>query len=170
MPPHRVVLSSGLFALALAVAQSAVADGVKDKADDFSAKIAHQAGTSIPAPQRPDNAGADVGTITNAGPVIVGSVTDGPALTNGQLDTPLGDGFDAEKWELDETLGKPIIAITDRGLAEKGHPEGLSGLGADTASMQRGLSLEGAATPQGAMASSPVVSSIMGSLKDVPGL
>lgn len=135
---HHLALYCGVFVLALAGPQVASA--------------ASEAAVAI---------GADIGKVADAGPAIIGALMDPTELANAKSDSALGVGLDLEEWDLDDNIGKPIFSAVDKGLAAKGHPEGLSGMGVDTGAVQQGLSLEGAAAPSGALNSSPVVSSVL---------
>jgi len=112
---------------------------------------------------------ADVGTISDAGPVILGTVLDSKELGQTQSDLPVS-GFDASDWQLDKTLAKPVVAIADRGLAAKGYSGGLAGQGVDTGAIEQGMSLQGAAAPAGALSMPPVVSDVLtGATGMIPG-
>lgn len=102
--------------------------------------------------------------VDTAGP-ITGSLL-GPAdLTSadGSVPAAASDGFDTADWNLDESIGGPTVALTNKALVAKGYPT-LEGLGADTQAMQQGMSMEGGSVPTGSVMNTAPLPTIVSSL------
>jgi hypothetical protein len=91
---------------------------------------------------------------------------DNNELSSGQVGMPMGEGFSAEEWELDETLGKPVFSLADKALAAKGEGS-LQARGVDTGMINQGLSLEGGGVGVGTLNASPAASAVMSSVTDL---
>jgi hypothetical protein len=108
----------------------------------------------------------DVNAIAGASTPVLGSVVDNNELSSGQVGMPMGEGFSAEEWELDETLGKPVFSLADKALAAKGEGS-LQARGVDTGMINQGLSLEGGGVGVGTLNASPAASAVMSSVTDL---
>lgn len=140
MPRLSLTIAGGLAASLLLAAQSAQA------ADEKAGPILD-----------------DVGKIAGAPTPILGTVMNTDDLNSAeaaQPGIPYGDGFSAEDWQLDESLGKPVIALANKGLAAKGQPS-LEAQGVDTGLINQGLSLDGGKTGVGTVSASPAASAVM---------
>jgi hypothetical protein len=152
MPRLHLMLSAGLAALVMSVAAQPAA--AEEKLDGI--------------PQVPDEAK----TLANTPAPIMGSLLGTSDLANSDGDIPVAaaDGFDTADWDLDESIGGPMVALTNKALVAKGYPT-LEGMGADTQAMQQGMSMDGGAVTTGSVLSTAplpaVVSSLVGGV--LPG-
>jgi hypothetical protein len=151
--PHRSLRIAGGLAAALAMAATSA----------FAETAAE--GKAAAAPYL-----ADTETIIGTPGPVLGSVIDTNDLSSGSANVglPYGDGYNSEDLELDDSVGKPVFAMVDRALAEKGKPS-LAEQGVDTGMINQGLSLEGGQVGIGTMNAAPAATALMGSVSDLIG-
>jgi hypothetical protein len=144
MPRHSLAIAGGLAATLILAAHAAKAEDWKKPADPVMGEINTVAGAADP---------------------VLNSVMDTSDLTSGSAEVglPYGEGFSAEEWELDETLGKPVFALADKALVAKGEPN-LQGQGVDTGLINQGLSLQGGEVGVGTLNASPEAGAVMGTV------
>lgn len=107
----------------------------------------------------------DVKALSTTQEPILGSLMGTSDLTNsnGNIPVAASDGFDTADWNLDESVGGPMVSLTDKALVAKGHPT-LEAMGADTQAMQQGMSMEGGAVPTGSVLNTAPLPTIVSSL------
>lgn len=111
-----------------------------------------------------DGAPADVMALANTPTPIMGSLLGTSDLTSSDGNVPVAaDGFDTADWNLDESVGGPMVSLTDKALVAKGHPT-LEAMGADTQAMQQGMSMEGGSVPTGSVMNTAPLPTIVSSL------
>jgi len=113
------------------------------------------------------DAPADVKALSTVQEPIMGSLIGTSDLTNSNGTVPdnVTDVTDTGDWNLDETVGGPMVGLTNLALTKKGYPT-LEALGADTQAMQQGMSMDGGnaagAAAGSALASAPIPGIVSG--------
>ena len=107
---------------------------------------------------------SDVMALANTPTPIMGSLLGTSDLANSDGNIPVAaNGFDTADWDLDESIGGPMVSLTDKALVAKGHPT-LEAMGADTKAMQQGMSMEGGSVPTGSVMNTAPMPTIVSSL------